>query len=206
VACSEGFEQDEISASLDDAEMHLFAEWMIGGFTTDIRFRLRESLQHHLVQERFDYIFLDCPPRLSLAAINALAASDFVLIPILPDETSITSVPLLLKKIDRLRQIEGLLSSLKILGVVANKAEKQAGELIKNQAIAWDSLPKLCSIARENSPFKDESIHQFDQKFWRNATFGDAAGETSPDFAASRSNEIREWFTTLIDEIETRTE
>lgn len=204
IGCSEDFEKDEICASLEDTESHLFAEWIIGEFTTDVRFRLREALQHRLIQNRFDYVFLDCPPRLSLAAINALAASDFVLIPVLPDETSVASVPLLLKKIDRLRKVEGLLSSLKVLGVIASKAERHVGELTKSQAIAWDSVPKLCNFARENTPFREESVHQFDQKIWRAAAFGDAAGETFPDFAISRSKDVREWFIHLVEEIEAR--
>ena len=34
------------------------------------------------VRDRFDYIFIDCPPSLSLLTINALVAADTVLVPI----------------------------------------------------------------------------------------------------------------------------
>ena len=35
-----------------------------------------------LVREKFDYIFIDCPPSLGLITINALTASDTILVPI----------------------------------------------------------------------------------------------------------------------------
>jgi len=41
---------------------------------------LREALKP--VRERYDYIFIDCPPSLSLLTLNAMTAADSVLIPI----------------------------------------------------------------------------------------------------------------------------
>ncbi|MFZ0034291.1 MAG: AAA family ATPase [Sedimentisphaerales bacterium] len=43
---------------------------------------LREALQ--LVEDKFDYAFIDCPPSLGLLALNALAAAEEVLIPLQP--------------------------------------------------------------------------------------------------------------------------
>jgi len=42
--------------------------------------RLKRALEQ--VKERFDYIIIDCPPSLGLLTINALTASDTVLIPV----------------------------------------------------------------------------------------------------------------------------
>lgn len=42
--------------------------------------RLKEAIDS--VRDQYDYIFIDCPPSLSLLTVNALAASDSVLVPV----------------------------------------------------------------------------------------------------------------------------
>ncbi len=44
------------------------------------QYRLRESIRH--LRDRFDFVFIDCPPSLGLLTINGLVAADSVLIPI----------------------------------------------------------------------------------------------------------------------------
>ncbi|MDP4108797.1 MAG: AAA family ATPase [Bacillota bacterium] len=43
-------------------------------------FRLKKALE--TIRDRYDYIFIDCPPSLGLLVVNALNASDTVLIPL----------------------------------------------------------------------------------------------------------------------------
>ncbi len=42
--------------------------------------RLKDAIDS--VRDQYDYIFIDCPPSLSLLTVNALAASDSVLVPV----------------------------------------------------------------------------------------------------------------------------
>jgi cellulose biosynthesis protein BcsQ len=66
-------------SSLEDAEMRLMAEWMFRTEASDIRLFLREALHDVNLQARgFDYVLIDCPPRLSTACVNALAACDLL--------------------------------------------------------------------------------------------------------------------------------
>ena len=43
-------------------------------------FRLRDALE--AVRDRYDYIFVDCPPSLELLTLNALCAADTLLVPV----------------------------------------------------------------------------------------------------------------------------
>ncbi|MEP6993361.1 MAG: ParA family protein [Acidobacteriota bacterium] len=63
--------------------------------------RLRFSLGS--VRSAYDYIFIDCPPSLSLLTVNALAAADSVLVPIQTEYFALEGLTELLETIDRIR-------------------------------------------------------------------------------------------------------
>jgi chromosome partitioning protein len=56
------------------------------------------------VKERFDYIFIDCPPSLSLLTVNALAASEGVVIPIQAEYYALEGVRDLMDTIELVRK------------------------------------------------------------------------------------------------------
>ncbi len=62
---------------------------------------LREKLT--AVREKYRYIFIDCPPALDLLTLNALIASDSVLVPIQCEFFALEGVSELLDTIDRVR-------------------------------------------------------------------------------------------------------
>lgn len=66
--------------------------------------------------EDYDYVLVDCPPSLGLLSINALIASDSVLIPIQSEYYALEGVSQLVKTIDLIRN--SLNSDIEIEGVV----------------------------------------------------------------------------------------
>jgi chromosome partitioning protein len=63
--------------------------------------RLRSTLQP--VRDDYDLIFLDCPPTMSMLPINALAAADAFVSPVVPQFLAIEGVESLLKAAARVR-------------------------------------------------------------------------------------------------------
>ena len=56
------------------------------------------------VEDKFDYILIDCPPSLGMLTTNALAASKYVLVPLKIDKFALDGFEYLLKSIDSTRQ------------------------------------------------------------------------------------------------------
>ena len=76
--------------------------------------RLREKVSQ--VKSTYDFVIIDCPPALDLLTLNALMASDSVLIPIQCEFFALEGISELIGTIDRIRetmkhplQIEGIL-------------------------------------------------------------------------------------------------
>jgi chromosome partitioning protein len=76
--------------------------------------RLRTALD--AIRDEFDYVFVDCPPSLSLLTVNALTAADSVLIPLQTEYFALEGLSELMESIDRVRhsfnprlEIEGIL-------------------------------------------------------------------------------------------------
>ena len=76
--------------------------------------RLQTALQP--VRSYYDYIIIDCPPALDLLTINALAASDSVLIPIQCEFFALEGISQLMDTVDRLK--EAFNPQLKVEGVL----------------------------------------------------------------------------------------
>ncbi len=75
---------------------------------------MKHSLES--VQDFYDFIFIDCPPSLGLLTINALAASDSVLIPIQCEFYALEGVGQLMSTVGLVKK--GLNPKLEIEGVL----------------------------------------------------------------------------------------
>lgn len=56
------------------------------------------------IKKNYDYILLDCSPNLGLISLNALAASDFFIIPLLPHHLSIQGLAKLMEIADKVKR------------------------------------------------------------------------------------------------------
>lgn len=63
--------------------------------------KLRSALEP--VRDRFEFLFVDCPPSLSLLTVNALVAADSVLIPIQTEYFALEGLTELMSTVDRVR-------------------------------------------------------------------------------------------------------
>jgi chromosome partitioning protein len=95
------------SIHLASAEPELVTLW---DSATVLRDKLKE------VKNDYDFVFIDCPPSLTLLTINALAAADSVLIPVKTDYLSIMGIPLLLDTVEKLQKRTN--TRLKVFGVL----------------------------------------------------------------------------------------
>lgn len=147
--------------SLDDVEMDLMCRWLVDPCQPDVRFLLREALQSDIIRQQFDYVLIDCPPRLTTACIAALTASDFLLIPCQAESVALASVEHALQRLRRLKDA-GLIAHLSILGVVPNmvpnsardpdSAERAALKLVRgaSQQFWGQPVPVFNAMLRKN--------------------------------------------------------
>ncbi len=59
----------------------------------EVRFCHRQFFHQPFVMGDYDLVFFDCPPRLTTSSINALAASDWIVIPTALDPNDVEAVP-----------------------------------------------------------------------------------------------------------------
>lgn len=114
------------NADLTQAEVSLF------GFD-DREIRLKNAL--NLLKNNYDYILIDCPPALNILTVNALVASDAVIIPMQCEYYSLEGLASLLRTIDRI--VSGINPHLAIDGVVRtmydsrNRLAQEVSEQLK---------------------------------------------------------------------------
>ena len=82
-------------------------------------------LNSHIDQVKaiYDYILIDCPPSLSILAVNALFASDKVIIPMLMEVLSLQGLDQIVQTIEKINSSYG--QSLEVLGILPVMVDKR---------------------------------------------------------------------------------
>lgn len=101
--------------------------------------RLKEKVD--IMKEKFDYIFIDCPPSLGLVTLNAFTASDSVLIPVQCEYFALEGLGQLLNTINLVKKhlnksirIEGaLLTMYDIRTNLSNQVVKEVKKYFENK-------------------------------------------------------------------------
>lgn len=124
----------------------------------------------NMIRKYYDYIIIDCNPSLNIIALNALAASDGVLIPVQAQYYSAKGLQQLLNTIN-LVITEGLNSNLEIDGIVFTLANDRTNnfstvtEIVKGVYgedihIFNSYIPR--SVSAEEAPAVGKSIYAYD--------------------------------------------
>ena len=127
--------------------------------------RLKKSLNS--IRTSYDYIIIDCAPSLGLLTINALTASEKVIIPVQCEYFALEGLSQLLKTIELVRG--GLNTGLQVLGVLLTMYDRR--NQLSNQVLnevhknfpgrVFDSvIPRTVSLAE--APSFGKTILQFD--------------------------------------------
>ena len=124
------------SDKLAYAEMNLTMSWLLGLARKDTRFLLRRALHQRRVLNEYDIILIDCPPLINTCCVNALAASDYVLIPTTPGKKSTERIPILLDSIQRFRVHVN--PSLQVAGLILNRTH--GAKLTTLESEQWNQV------------------------------------------------------------------
>lgn len=166
-------------------ENALMVDWLTGR-TDDIRVRLLRTLRTFDVRERFDFIIIDAPPRLTTASIMALAASTHLLIPTILDNLSGQAVGSFCEQIETHRQ---LWPHLKTIGVVGSKAHFRNSELIATERDALISIEQAIRQVQNRHNLRQPPAELLPESTYlkQDGLFQDAAGNSIVFSAASNS-------------------
>jgi cellulose biosynthesis protein BcsQ len=153
------------------AEMNLTIRWLLREEgVRDPRFMLRRELQRKRLTGQFDIVLLDCPPFINISCVNALAACDYVLIPIMPSKPATDRVPILLERLKEFR--ENINSSLNVLGIVANRTHRRE--------LTLDEQNRLSALKGQCKDFWGSDIHLFETTIRQNVDLRNAEDDHRP--------------------------
>ena len=147
----------------DRFENRAMLSWLLGeNGDEDVRFRLARILLDRSVQENFDLVLIDAPPRLSFGAVNALCASHGIVVPTVLDRLSADAVGRFLGRANHVfRPLNPGLEHAGVVGTMTkqkkrNEDEAKAFDMAKQGLAQWhgrshvfdSSIPHIVALSR----------------------------------------------------------
>lgn len=139
------------------------------------------------VRDRYDYIFLDCPPSLGIITLNALTASDTVLVPIQCEYYALEGLSQLMSTIRLIKQrynpileLEGVL--LTMYDSRLNLTQQVVGEVKRffPRKVFATTIPRTVRLSE--APSYGQPIQYFD----RSSKGADAYDRLAQEFVSGR--------------------
>lgn len=128
--------------------------------------RLREHVE--TIKDKYDYIFIDCAPSLGLITLNALTASDSIIVPMQCEFYALEGLSQLVNTINQIKKIYN--PKLEIEGVVLTMYDTRlklnaqvAGEITSffNEKVYTTKIPR--SIRLSEAPSFGKPIYYYDK-------------------------------------------
>jgi chromosome partitioning protein len=134
--------------TFDRFENQTMLRWLIGDISDDVRLRFANLLLSPEVQQAYDIVIIDAPPRTSLGTINALVASHALLVPTVMDSLSVDAARRFLQRMSGLRSLSPGLSTVCLVPSLteANKLtdSEEAALLEANNALSsWSGAAHI---------------------------------------------------------------
>ena len=121
-------------------------------------YRLNEQMEK--LNEKYDYIFIDCPPSLGLLTLNALTASESVIIPVQCEYFALEGLGQLLNTINLVRK--NLNPNLSIEGVLLTMFDRRLklSHQVRDEVIKYFGEKVFNSIIYRNVRISEAPSHQ----------------------------------------------
>jgi chromosome partitioning protein len=130
-------------------------------------YRLKKIIS--CLQQDYDYCLVDCPPSLSLLSVNALVASDFVIIPCDSSKYALMGMGNLIKKYNEIR--DECNPELAILGILNTKVDGRYTTAKTSREKLAEYFGNLLfetfipqNVAVEKSQYESLSLQSYDKK------------------------------------------
>ena len=146
----------------------------------DRAFRLKNALES--VKNDFDYIFIDCPPSLGMLTINALTASDGVIVPMQCEYFSLEGLTQILTTVKQVKRLYN--PQLSLTGILItmhngrlNLSVQVLDELKKHYADKLFSVPVSRNVRLCEAPSFGMPIHYYDKYSQGSSAYDDIVKE-----------------------------